>query len=210
MSGFDEESIDLMVSLALRNTYVSVPCKVIKYSADTQEVVVKPLIRRKLPYHSEEQELPEVTQVPVQFPSADGGNMFMSFPIKKDDIGMLLFMDSDSDNYMVSDGSKVVNSDSFSNHDLNDAFFIPGVRPEKNRLKQVSANNIQIHNNNMNIEISTDGIKLQNPQIELVDAILQLMTSLETALVSTSLGPQPLSTKAQITELKTKLETMKL
>lgn len=63
---------------------------------------------------------------------------------------------------------------------------------------------------NGNLEITTaNTIKLQNSNEELVNLSSELMQLLIDALVNTSIGPQPLTNKAQIIALKSRLDTLK-
>ncbi len=61
-----------------------------------------------------------------------------------------------------------------------------------------------------NIEITTaQTIRIQNSGEELVSLASELMQLLIDTTVNTSIGPMPLNTKAQITALKTRLDTLK-
>lgn len=212
MSGFNEEDISLMIDVALRNTYVAVPGKIIKYDATLQEAIVQPLVKRKMPYEGEERTLPKVTQVPVQLPVAKNGDAFMSMPVAPGDLGLLIFADSDITEYMLSEGEKPVDSGSFANHDVNDAFFIPGALPNKKALKNVSTDNVQIHHGNTNFEVGNGKYKFEAGASELLTELSKLIDALQKATVATSIGPQPLDapTQASLSAVKAYIDGIKL
>jgi len=212
MSGFNEDSIRSIIDDVLLNTYVSIPAKVTDYDVTKQKVSVLPLISKKEPYQDTEREIPEIHEVPVQFAASAGGSAFITFPIKKGDLGLVLFMDSDLVNYLESDGSKQVESSTFANHNLNDAVFIPGVQPWPKALKNVSADNIQIHNGTTDLQLTPDGkINFSNTGGDLIGKIIELIEILEAVTVATSVGSQPFMPPAiaNLGLLKTWFNTMK-
>jgi hypothetical protein len=178
--------------------HVSVPGKIKDYDETTQRATVVPLLKKKWNDSSSTlSDLPILNNVPVHCLSANNRKTFIHLPIKKGDLGMIMFCDRSIDNYLSSspqEGEEVkpVYHNSPRHHDLSDAWFIPGVLPFKLALQNVSKDDIVIKNDKFIINIKPDGtITIDNGTNELIETLSTLIQNLIDAKVLTLMGPQP-------------------
>lgn len=103
------------------NLHTAMPGTVVAYDASTNRAQVQPFGRKKffdgraLPY-------PIIHNVPVVFPMGMGGRAGMTFPVQKGDGCLLVFAESQLDDYRGGG-----DSDDTRSHDMNDAICIPGL-----------------------------------------------------------------------------------
>lgn len=215
------------VRAGMMDLRVAMPCRVHKYNKDRQEVDLQPLIKKQYRLNDEIVSLPIIPSVPVHFQSSDGGNVFISLPLKADiperfdpvtgdrilgDLGFCIVCDRSINTWLSGTGQEVVPGD-VRIHNLTDAIFIPGLRPFQNALENVHADNLVIQNTDLRIELSPTGkMKAASQTDELLLIISDLITQLINALVITGIGPQPFvsSTVTSITAIKTRLDAMRL
>lgn len=127
----------------LADVRISVPGKVVTYDPGRASVSVQPLIRDRVQDETGvwiAERLPVIPGVPVAFPR--GGGLHLTFPIAPGDTGLILFSDSALDKWL-SEGGEVdpIEPRSFS---VNDAAFLPGVRPFKGSAAAAAAGHISI------------------------------------------------------------------
>ena len=204
--------VQTSIESALSQFYTAIPVRVKSYNEDTQKAQVEPLVSYKRRYTKEEQIFPPIPEVPVGFTNSDDGDAYMSFPVKKGDIGLVIFSSLDIDAYLAGDASVIAESSTFSRNSLKDAMFIPIIRPFKKGLKNVSTENVKIHNKTADFEILPAGkFRLQGKSnvealneikdymeklIEIVDKISNMLMTIATSTVPTALGPQTLQPAA--------------
>jgi hypothetical protein len=135
---------------------VALPCRVHNYNKDRQEVDLQPLIKKQYRQDDEIVSMPIIPSVPVHFQSSDGGNAFISLPIKVDDLGFCIVCDRSIDKWLSGTGQEVLPNDNRI-HDLTDAIFIPGLRPFQNPLTGVLEDDILIKNTLSSITLKPDG-----------------------------------------------------
>lgn len=167
-----EDVIKEAIQSNLMDLRVAMPCRVEKYNKDRQEVDVQPLIKKKYRKDDEVASLPIIPSVPVHFPSADGGNAYISLPIKATiperrdpetgeiilgDLGFVIVCDRSIEKWKSSETGKEVLPEDVRIHNLTDAIFIPGLRPFQNALTGVSADDIIIVNSDSKIQLSPKG-----------------------------------------------------
>jgi hypothetical protein len=180
----------------LLDLHVSMPGKVDTYDHTTQKASIVPLIKTKLKdYDSTEIEIPVLNNVPVRWDCANGGESFIHLPLKPGDTGMIMFTDRSIDNYLsISSTSEIVPlyHDNPRHHDLNDTWFIPGIRPFAKSLQNTSADDIIIKNGDLTIQIDPDGaIAIKNSEIsDLINLLHETLTYIKDARVLTMMGPQ--------------------
>lgn len=98
--------------------------------------------------------LPPLINVPVLFMSAGGYEV--KFPIKKDDIVLILYLDYDTDNLLL-DGETIDNNTQRT-HALEDAVALPFTfNPFNNAYSAVDTFTIQDKNHGSNVKFTLDG-----------------------------------------------------
>lgn len=204
----------------LLEVYTSIPGKIVSYDPDKQSAQVKPLQRINYDNYAidysesdeteaEFKEIDAIFNVPVKHLSAAKGKAFIHMPIEKGDLGMLCFTSRSIDEYLsgVGEAYDIVDT---RHHDLSDAYFLPGILPFGAGLSIPDDKQIIINNGLAAIEIGPSGkFAIKGPSGEFLDFVSQLMQLLSTTTVATMMGPQPLSTAANITALKILLDQIK-
>jgi hypothetical protein len=150
------EVIQAAIKAELLAVNVCLPAKVEKYDAEAQKANISLLLKKKYIIDEEPTALPVITNVPVQWLSANGGESFIHLPLKAGDTGAAIFSQRSLDTWLAGEG-EAVNPDDPRHHDLSDAIFIPGVLPFKKALQGINANNLMIKNGKALIEEFPDG-----------------------------------------------------
>lgn len=141
------------MSAQLFEVHVALPASIEKYDETNQKIDAKPLLKRNVVLSDGSEvleELPVITDVPVQFPR--GGGFFMSLPLAVGDHVLLVFNERSIDKFTQGDGSDTDPTD-VRMHDLSDAVAIPGFYPFGKSLADAHTGNmvlgkdgdIQIH-----------------------------------------------------------------
>ncbi len=115
------------------DVHTAIPAVVVSYDATKQRVSVQPLIKQARRDQTDERvvdELPVITDVPVEFPGS--GAFSITWPIKKGDTGMLQFCEGSIDKWKTRGG--VVDPNDDRRFNLSDAVFHPGVRSFKSPI----------------------------------------------------------------------------
>lgn len=105
------------------NIHTSMPGKVVSYNPSTNRASVQPNGAyksedgRNIPY-------PIIHNVPIQFPMGQGGTAGITFPINAGDGCLLVFSETQNDDFL---GGNKGDSPDNRRHSLNDAIAIPGV-----------------------------------------------------------------------------------
>jgi hypothetical protein len=137
------EMIEAAMDHRQTQMWTNMPVRIESYDAEKQTVKMTPLIKatvRDPEGKITRVELPQLEDVPVQF--AGGGGATMTFPIKKGDEGIALFSSRSIDAWHQSGG--IQQQTAARMHDLSDGFFVPGIRSQPRRLKNVSASSVQL------------------------------------------------------------------
>lgn len=98
--------------------------KIISYDAETNLAQVQPVGKFKT-NDGREIDYPIIHNVPVCFPVSMGGQAGVTLPIYPDDLCLLVFQETQADDFVNQDE----NSQDLRRHSLNDAIAIPGVYP---------------------------------------------------------------------------------
>lgn len=191
---------------------VCLPAKVEKYIPGEQKANISPLLRKKYKLDGAEVDIPVINNVPVQWPSANGGSSFLHLPLKAGDVGIAVFSDRSLDLWLAGDNSKVT-PDDVRMHHISDAIFIPGVNAFKSALQDVPADNAVFQNGDMRIEIDPTGkISIEGAAKEFLTIFDDLLSELITnARVITAMGAQPftIQTIARLQVIKDSLAEIK-
>lgn len=100
---------------------ISIPAIIISYSAENMRATVKPSIPKRLS-NGETLQPPQIVNVPVCFPVADGGKAMITLPLKPNDGVLLVFSHRSIENWLS--GSEQ-SPDDPRMFDLSDAFAMP-------------------------------------------------------------------------------------
>lgn len=100
---------------------VAIPAIIINYSAENMRATVKPSIPKRLS-NGETLQAPQIVNVPICFPVADGGKAMITLPLKPNDGVLLVFSHRSIENWLSGSSDSPDDSRMF---DLSDAFAIP-------------------------------------------------------------------------------------
>lgn len=145
----------------MRDLHVASVGRVTRYDAEKQEADVKPLLRRQVVYSDGEEGTPEsipvIPSVPVFFLRTS--RFFVSMPIQRGDLVLLIFIDNSIDRYMSGQPGVEVDPGDFRTHDMTDAVAFAGLWPDSAALKQAHATNMVLgaDDGGAQIHITPDG-----------------------------------------------------
>ena len=218
------------IDARLTDVHTAIPAQVESYDIQTGTAEVQPLLKRKFK-DGEVVDLPICNQVPVVFPRT--ATSYIHLPIKKGDVGLVVFSERSIDRYKNYGGSQ--DTQDPRKHSLSDGFFIPGGYPITTppvsvvegalHVKNVSSEIIMLENGSIELKneigslLFTDQGKfaLTNGVAEVIDLMERHYTRLSTVLdnimaltVPTGVGPSgpPINTAAFISD-KVDVEIMK-
>ena len=161
--GNEEEALKVMTENYIQNARVAIPAIIVQFDPQKQTASVQPAIKDTL--QGQSVALPELSDVPVQFPRAGGYSL--TFPVKAGDECLLVFSDMCIDGWWQSGG--VQNQAEKRRHDLSDACAILGITSVPKALKNVCMEGVQIRNDSGTdyIQISEQGILLKSKNIRI-------------------------------------------
>lgn len=211
--------------------HTAIPAEIESYDGATGQANCQPLLKRKFK-DGEVVDLPLCNNVPVVFPRTT--TSYIHLPIKKGDVGLLIFSERSVDRWKNFGGSQ--DPQDPRKHSLSDGFFIPGgypatvpaVSPEDGalHLKNATSELIMREDGSMDLKnpvaqllMSAGGqFTMTNGVAEIVDLMERHYTRLSTVLdnimaltVPTGVGPSgvPLNLPAFIAD-KVDVELMKV
>ena len=161
--GNEEEALKVMTENYIQNARVAIPAIIVQFDPQKQTASVQPAIKDTL--QGQSVALPELSDVPVQFPRAGGYSL--TFPVKAGDECLLVFSDMCIDGWWQSGG--IQNQAEKRRHDLSDACAILGITSVPKALKNVCMEGVQIRNDSGTdyIQISEQGILLKSKNIRI-------------------------------------------
>lgn len=173
---------------------------------DNNKVEVRPDL--KIQFSESLESKPVITDVPViQLRSKTAG---VSIPVTKGDSCLLLFSERSLDIWLNKGGE--VDPKDTRTHSLNDAVALIGL----NSFSEFSSNfdpypdSVTLRNKNTFIRLHPNGkIALGTETVEVINKLSLILDTLANTFVATSLGPQPLSTKAIFEAIKTDIDSIK-
>lgn len=133
------EMIVSAIESRLAELHTGLPAKVISFNSNDGVCDVQVLLLRvALDEDGNEVEItiPPITNVPVHY--LGGGGWSLIFPLAKDDIVFLAFMERSIDAWMEADAGKIVDPVDTRKHDLSDAIAIPQLRPRTSPIKDLA------------------------------------------------------------------------
>lgn len=161
--GDNEEALKAMTENYISNIRVAIPAIIVRFDSEKQTASVQPTIKDTL--QGQAVALPELSDVPVQYPRAGGYSL--TFPVQPGDECLLVFSDMCIDGWWQSSG--VQNQAEKRRHDLSDACAILGITSVPKALKKVCMEGVQLRNDSGTdyIQISEQGILLKSKNIRI-------------------------------------------
>lgn len=199
------------ITAHLYDVHVCLPARVEAYDAAKQKATIKPLLKKRYKSEQGDTELPVITGVPVQWPSAAGGSSFLHLPLAKGDPGMAIFCERSIDAWLQGQG-QIVAPDDPRHHHLSDAVFVPGVRPFGASLTGTDTQNAILQNGQMRVVLAPDGtVSIEGASEEFLTIVDSMLEHLIQARMLTSIGGTPFiaSTIANFQDDKDRLATIK-
>ena len=155
---------------------------------------------------------PSIIRVPVVYPMSGSRQMGIAYSLEVGDVVVLLFNQESLDEWLEHGGPQ--EAEDTRTFDLSDAIAVPGIVPRNNDFvalpdsDYVRVGDLSSAGTNARLEL-TDKVWLGNDTVNLLAILEDLLTALESTIVATSLGSQPLSSATTISGLKTTLATIK-
>ena len=194
--------------------YTAMPGQIVSYNASTGLCVVKPLLQRKYVGEDSPIDLPNITNVPVCFPSM--GKSRLRFPIKAGDEGQILWQQRSIDGWLQRGGT--VDPEDPRKFNISDATFWPGLRSQANKSTLNGDGTSTVWDNDKGfIEITPDGkFKMTNGSEEIMDLVsktlqecIEIADKLSTTTTNTIFGPMQLNDFSFFASKKSALEALK-
>lgn len=217
--------------------YTTLPATVLSFDSEECTVKVQPAIN-EIDVDGAIRVLGELDRVPLIFPNVT--DTAITFPIKEGDIVLLHFCQSDVDNFITQSKENAqpnVNPRTQRKHTSNDAFATIGGRfysdspikrpdvfdiyfkdtritiNEEGEIvisNDTAASSITMDSNGDIAAVTASKFSVSNDSIELISLLSDLINTLATTTVNTYYGPSPLNSKAQLQNLKSQLDSMKV
>jgi len=145
--------LDALLDQRLSNLHTCMPGRVEKYYPDDQSADIKPLQQRiviDIDGSETVESLPVIPKVPIGYSRND--DYFISFPLKKGSLVLLVFCERSIDKYTSGSGIDT-NPVDLRQHDLSDAVAIPMFYPFQKSLRDVHSDNMVIGRDKNGIQI---------------------------------------------------------
>src|SRR5690554_3610594 len=215
MSERNEITLEALLGKAVRAQVASMEtglsAVVLDYDAVTQTARVQPTPKRYFKDGSSEN-LPSLAGVPVMFPS--GAGFAITWPLKKGDPVWLAFSGRPFDAWLTT-GDAEADEPTRRRFSMTDCVaFAQGPTPSTKPLQSTEPDKMVFGEDGpggATIRIGGGKVELGTAGIGLLDLLEQLISALQTGVVATVLGPQPLdpATQLLLTNIKTQLGLIK-
>lgn len=147
------------------NFHTSIPARIEEVFYDQGHVTLQPLIKTITKKGSTfadkyEQQYPLIYEVPFYIMSAQRGVARITMPIKKGDVGTLLFSERDTETYLNTTGTSVVDSDNYATLSQDGKPFKLMFIPElftPSEAPSISSENIVVTNDKSIYTVKPDG-----------------------------------------------------
>jgi hypothetical protein len=141
--------------------WTSLPGILQSYDAEKLTATVQPAVQGRLRQEDgtwKDVNLPLLLDCPVIFPA--GGGFVFTFPLKKDDEGLVVFSSRCIDGWWYSGG--VQKQARYRMHDLSDGFFLPGCFSQARKIGNVNAAYPELRNvdGSIKFEVTETGFKV--------------------------------------------------
>ena len=158
-SGWDEVTKAFVRSESAK-IRTMIPAKVIQVDYENSMVLVQPLIRTWWEKYRPEVTMWPMEEIPILFTSAKRGVARITVPVRKGDVGLLLFADRHVEKYMGSTGEEVVDSGSMTTLGLDGFMNCIGFIPEiftRSSKKGFDPERMVLEHGNAKITLHEDG-----------------------------------------------------
>ncbi len=152
-----EEQQKMSMENMLANTRVAIPGIVVSVNSQNQTALIQPALKESI--NGESIQLPQLLDVPIQFPRA--GGYCLTLPVKAGDECLVVFADMCIDGWWQSGGIQAQAEK--RRHDLSDAIAVMGITSVPKAVSNYSGNTLQIRNENGEayLEISDNTITIK-------------------------------------------------
>lgn len=179
------DAIDVALDFAMEHMYTALPGRIVSYDTSSQTASVKSilgLVRHENDGKRVVDDIPEISDVPVQYPRS--GSYGMTFELNAGDTGMIMFSQVALERWLsTGKGGDPGNASRFS---LAGAFFVPGIFPDAKALGDLAASTgLRIgRDGGLQMSVDTTSLKLGAGTEAVIkgDTYLNLFTVLLTAL----------------------------
>ena len=127
--GTFQDVLRLAIDSRIAGIHTALPAKILDYDHETQKARVQPLIKKAY-LDGKVESLPVVDHVPVIWPrttGVDGATVSFTFPVRQDDLCLLLFAERALENWLTAGGEQEPGDP--RKHDLTDAVALMGLSP---------------------------------------------------------------------------------
>lgn len=146
------QAIQSAFNEVLQTVNTAIPGYVLKFDPSTQLAEIQVGIKR-VNKNGEQTAITPIIEVYIQFPGND--EQRLEFKIKEGTEGLLVFSQRCIDSW--NDQGGVVTNPILRFHDMSDAYFIPGIRSQKNKLSNFENNGIRITDGTNYFWLKDDG-----------------------------------------------------
>lgn len=215
MSERTEITLEALIEKAMRaqmsGLETGLPAVVLDYDAASQTARVQPTPKRYF-RGGQSEVLPALAGVPVMFPA--GAGFAMSWPLKKGDPVWLAFSGRPFDAWLTTGRADAEEPTRRRFSVLDCVAFAQGPHPSTSPLQSAHPYKMVFGEDapgGANIRIGDGKIEFGTASTGLLDLLDQLIEALQTGVVATALGPQPLdpATQATLEVIKTQLALIK-
>jgi hypothetical protein len=147
------------VEKGINEVHVCLPAIIDTFDATTQTAKVLPAIQRIRLSDGEFFDIPPITNVPVQFPSA--GGFSLTFPVKKGDEVLLVFGERSIDTWQQSGG--IQQPLDRRKHDYTDAIAIIGLHSKGRAVESYSTDSVDLRSDDgeYSVSIKSDSVEIK-------------------------------------------------
>ena len=135
--------------------HTALPGKVIAYDAGKKRAQVQPVGKYKVS-DGRSLDFPIIHDVPVVFPMGMGGNAGMTFPVVPGDGCLIVFAESQMDDFL----NEGYDSDDLRDHDMRDAVCIPGLYAPQVSSSGASQGSVNIFMGGTMVTISDGAVNI--------------------------------------------------
>lgn len=138
----------------------TIPAKVIEVNYESGLVLVQPLIRTWWEKLRSEVTMWPLEGIPIIFSSAKRGVARITLPVAKGDVGLVLFADRHTENFLGSTGDEVVDSGSMTTLGIDGYMNVIGFIPEvftESTKQSFDSDNVVIEHGEVSIKLHEDG-----------------------------------------------------